>query len=73
MMIDANGLNLQSQADMAKYVQPICASGASGSLRHSGGANALFGDGHVAYYQWDDISGATPQSAQLTSDWFTLY
>src|SRR5437588_9122 len=61
-MIDAtNTFNISDPKGLDSTVKPICQT--KGMIRHSGGVNALFADGHVQYYMWSDIDrdSAHPQ------------
>jgi prepilin-type processing-associated H-X9-DG protein len=50
-----NGVNLDAAA-MQDLVRPVCINPDSSQVRHGGGVNVLFGDGHVGFLTWPQAS-----------------
>ena len=76
LMMDAHGSGLPSAASnssiLDSHVKPACLGTEDIAARHGGGANALFADGHVESYTWDQIDGDTEQETAMRLAWFTL-
>ncbi|MEA3187721.1 MAG: hypothetical protein QOD99_1551 [Chthoniobacter sp.] len=73
LMIDAitnTGANNSGTADLDTNVKPICT--IKTQMRHSGGVNALFADGHVDFFQWTAIDRDTPAEQTMVDQWFHL-
>jgi len=52
------------------YVKPICT--VKGRIRHGGGFNVLFADGHVDMVPWTSVDRDTPEEQTEVALWFEL-
>ena len=72
LMIDCisnAGINLGSIDDLKKYVAPVCQ---GSEIRHNHNVHAVFGDGHVGAYKWNDLDGDNDDEKAKLTRWFTL-
>ena len=76
LMMDAHGTGLSNAASnpsiLDSHVKPTCLGTENTPPRHSGNANALFADGHVESYTWDQIDGDTEAETAMRETWFKL-
>jgi prepilin-type N-terminal cleavage/methylation domain-containing protein/prepilin-type processing-associated H-X9-DG protein len=54
------------------YVEPICVNADKSKIRHGGGVNALFGDGHIEFLKWNEINPDNPANTQKVTTWLNL-
>jgi prepilin-type processing-associated H-X9-DG protein/prepilin-type N-terminal cleavage/methylation domain-containing protein len=73
MMMDANNYkNIYRTSEFNEYVKPICINSDKTQIRHGGGVNALFADGHVDFLNWSDIDPGRPENTQKVTTWLNL-
>lgn len=76
LMMDAHGSGLANAASnpskLDTHVKPVCLGTEDTPPRHGGSANALFADGHVESYTWDQIDGDTEAETAMRLAWFKL-
>lgn len=62
--------SLGSSADIEKYVKPLFTK--AEVMRHGPQVNALFADGHVETFGWEDLDQDTPEEKAKLTQWFRL-
>ena len=73
MMMDANNYkNIYRTSEITQYVKPVCLNSDKSEVRHGGGVNALFADGHIDFLKWTEIDPALPQNTQKVETWLNL-
>ncbi len=73
MMMDANNYkNIYRTSELTQYVKPVCINSDKSEIRHGGGVNALFADGHIEFLKWSDVDPAIPENTAKVSTWLNL-
>lgn len=73
MMMDANDYkNIYRTTEITQYVKPVCINSDKAQIRHGGGVNALFADGHIDFLKWTDVDPAIPENTQKVQTWLNL-
>ena len=54
------------------FVKPVCINTDKTKIRHGGGVNALFADGHIESLKWDQIDPTLPANTQKVTTWLNL-
>lgn len=63
--------SLTNTSELASFVKPLLSE--SKLMRHGSRANALFADGHVTSYSWEDIDQSSAEEKAMVDQWFKLY
>jgi prepilin-type processing-associated H-X9-DG protein/prepilin-type N-terminal cleavage/methylation domain-containing protein len=73
MMMDANNYkNIYRTSEITQYVKPVCLNSDKSEIRHGGGVNALFADGHIEFLKWTEINPDNSQNTQKVETWLNL-
>lgn len=73
MMMDANAYkNIYRTTEITQYVKPVCINSDKEVIRHGGGVNALFADGHIEFLKWSDVDPAIPENTAKVTTWLNL-
>jgi prepilin-type processing-associated H-X9-DG protein len=73
MMMDSTlPKSIYRTSEFTLYVKPLCLNADKAEIRHGGGVNALFADGHVEYLKWEEINPDNPQNLRKVTTWLNL-
>lgn len=73
MMMDATlPKTIYRTSEYTTYVKPVCINADKTKIRHGGGVNGLFADGHVEFLKWEQINPDIPENAQKGTTWLNL-
>ncbi|MES2920348.1 MAG: prepilin-type N-terminal cleavage/methylation domain-containing protein [Verrucomicrobiota bacterium] len=73
MMMDANDYKaVYRTTEITQYVKPICINKDSTQIRHGGGVNALFADGHIDFLKWNQIDPDAQENTNKVTGWLNL-
>lgn len=73
MMMDASlPKSIYRSSEYTTYVKPVCIHTDPSMIRHGGGVNALFADGHIESLKWDQIDPTLPANTQKVTAWLNL-
>lgn len=73
MMMDATeGKSVYRTSEITQYVKPICINQDTTQIRHGGGVNGLFLDGHIEYLKWNQLDPDVTENTNKVTTWLNL-
>lgn len=73
MMMDANDYKkIYRTSEFVQYVKPVCVNSDKSQIRHGGGVNGLFADGHVRFLKWNEINPGNSENTSKVTTWLNL-